>query len=243
MARMAIKYRPIEDVYVNHEYQRLLNTRRIDRMESEFDETLVQPIKGFEMDDGRFEAFDGQHTRGLLERMGWKQVPTIAYNGILSEVEARALQFVRFNTMQKKPTPLEIFKAELRAGESRATVLDQISRRHGYVIGSNLMAVAALQDIYRRSDVQGVEDVLSFTRKTWDEADSSVHSGLLRALNYVLTNDDRPLEWDALSKKLSRYRPVDIVREGGGRGGGNSAVQGIAHEIYRLYNLRRRKRI
>lgn len=239
---MKIKHYDVDQCYVNEEYQRDLNMNRVADMVEDFKESLLNPLKVFEMEDGTVEVFDGQHTLELHKQLGRKKVPGIPYNGVLSEVENRAMQFVAANTCQKRLTPLQIFKAELRAGDHRAVTLDKIARSNGYRIGSgSIGAVGHVQRIYRRSDAEGVDTVLGFVRSTWGDADQALHGGLLEALDLVLTDEDRPVDYKKLSKRLSRYMPVEIVRAGRGHGGGGSNALRIANEIYRLYDLRTRK--
>jgi len=84
----------VEDVNVDHRYQRPLDKRRIKRLTKAFDQGASKAISLSRRPDGSMWVYDGNHTLELYKQQGAKRIPAVIVD---STAEKEAEWFVLMN--------------------------------------------------------------------------------------------------------------------------------------------------
>jgi hypothetical protein len=118
---------------VDPTYQRELDAARVQRILDWFDWSSFGALVVAPKEGGRFNCTDGQHRLEAAKRHPLvKQVPgvIIAKSGTVDE----AANFVAINANRKNVTPLQLYWAELAAGDPEAVTVAQVCERAGVTI-------------------------------------------------------------------------------------------------------------
>jgi len=121
----------LTDLWVDDNYQRDLNRKSID---------LIKDIVGdFRWDwftpptvcrsEGKYKVIDGQHSAVAAKTVGLKRIPCLLIAG--SELEVQAAVFVAKNTNRRAMSQLDIYRANILAGNDIAATTDQLCRDIG----------------------------------------------------------------------------------------------------------------
>ncbi len=164
---------PLKDLVIDHSYQRELtkaSMRLIRKMVAEFDWATMKAINVVERGDGRFEVIDGQHTAVAAATHGEvNELPALVCEPLTKVEKARA--FVGINTNRMRMSGLQVFWAEVAAGDDvsmavvagavkgNARVLRSQPQTGVYKQGDTL-AVKALKMVAKNKGKAGVAHVL-----------------------------------------------------------------------------------
>jgi hypothetical protein len=98
-------------------YQRPIYPTQVKKIASEFDPDLLGAIVISEREDGELYVIDGQHRLEALRTMGWEDqlVPCLVHRNRSLEEEAKI--FAETQTKRKQLRPVEVFAAQLLAGD------------------------------------------------------------------------------------------------------------------------------
>jgi hypothetical protein len=117
---------PVSALVVDRRYQREISERSVKmirRIVSTFDWSRVRPATVARREDGLFEVIDGQHlATAIASHPGLDEVPCLITTPADRAERARA--FVGVNRDRVAMTPLQIFKADLEAGDAVALATD-----------------------------------------------------------------------------------------------------------------------
>lgn len=112
----------LDQLVINDAYQRHVSdksVRLIRRMVERFDWGRVKALSVVRLEDGRFEVIDGQHTAIAAATHGKiAALPCLVTSG--KSLEARSADFVSLNRDRLSMTPMQVFYAELAAGDELA---------------------------------------------------------------------------------------------------------------------------
>lgn len=120
------KHIPLDLLKVDEAYQRDLKHAFVEKIAREFNPILFGALEVSER-DGFYWVIDGQHRLAALHLMDWPgnvKVPCHVRRHLAREKEAS--HFSRFNTMRRKPTPYDLFRADRVALDEAALEVQQV---------------------------------------------------------------------------------------------------------------------
>lgn len=236
---------------VNHDYQRSLKPEHLKEIEAEFHEALIDPLRIWWKNSDVAEIWDGQHTAWMLINRGWKALPCFVLNGKTNEKELAHL-FVMRQKLRKPLRPLEVFKAELFAGNPRAVAINNIVEEFGLRIASGfsngIAAVKKVEKVFDAAGADGLRAVLTVITRTWEDDRDRLHGNIILGLHNYLQHErpERMTMEDFIGRtvtKLSRVSPVEILRKAHAtaahEGGGNIMATAVENEIRKAIRRRR----
>lgn len=239
---------------VNHDYQRSVKQPHLSEIEQQFNEALIDPLRVWKRstDDNVYEIWDGQHTAWLLINRGWKALPCFPVNGATTEKELAHL-FVLRQVLRKPLRPLEVYKAELFAGNARAVAISKIVAEFGLRIAGGaqdgIAAIKKVEKVYDSPDgANALRAILTIITRSWKDDRDRLHGNIIAGLhNYI--SHEKPASMsmdefiDRIVAKLSRVSPVELLRKAHAsaahEGGGNVMATAVENEIRKT--LRRRR--
>jgi hypothetical protein len=237
---------------VNHEYQRSVKPEHLKEIEQEFHEALVDPLRiWWKNGEEIAEIWDGQHTAWMLINRGWKALPCFPLNGTTNEKDLARL-FVLRQKLRKPLRPLEVFKAELFAGNTRAVAINKIVAEFDLRIASGtnngIAAVKKVEKVFDAAGADGLRAVLTVITRAWQDDRDRLHGNIILGLHNYLEHE-RPERMavdefiDRLVGKLSRVSPVELLRKAHAstahEGGGNIMAAAVENEIRKAIRRRR----
>lgn len=202
---------------VDAAYQRPLDEARVQRMVEAFDWRSFGALVLTRAEGGRFNTPDGQHRLEAAKRH--PRVSVVP--AVIVEAETRAEEaevFVGINRDRKNVTPLQLYHAELAAGDEDATTVMQVCQRAGLTIVKSLggqtrakpgetVAVAVIRGLINRRGAMRARQMLEVLAK----AELAPVGGLpIRAVEMLLTEPEYRDEIDAeaLTASLSDHSGV-----------------------------------
>lgn len=159
--RPELQWIPLSQLYINDAYQRRLtdrSRRAIRKIASRFDWAKLKALSVIDVGDGRFEVTDGQHTAiGAATHGGIDELPCLVSPS--RSLEKRAAAFVGLNRDRVGMTELQVYHAELQAGDELAIEIQQGVERAGgrvlrnptsdYKVG-DLMCIGSLRQLAKK---------------------------------------------------------------------------------------------
>jgi len=147
---------PLEQLLVDHEYQRPVPWPFVRKMALNFDSILVGNLDVSERARGAtFAIMDGQCRFEAMRRVGKTTAWCSVYSGLDKAAEAGF--FLRKNRDRKAVNPYWTFRAQVTSGDMGAIEMERTVSRNGYRIASNsggghddrnLTAISALREVH-----------------------------------------------------------------------------------------------
>lgn len=121
----------VDDLIVDESYQRPLEPRKVAKIVKDFDPDAFGALVVSLRSDGTKALIDGGHRVEALAQMGWldQQVPATIHRGLTVEQEARIFSIL--NSNRTKPKVVDLFKADVRAGNPTAVAINLLFEKHG----------------------------------------------------------------------------------------------------------------
>lgn len=240
-------------------YQRKVKPRVIKMIEESYKPTaLGAPILA-ERKDGRLHCEDGQ------QRITWLLGKGVIWFGCLvaksTGQQDEADTFVKINSGRQAVTPMEVFHAEVAAGDHVARSIQMalhaqgfwiaggVQPQNGFKDGGALTCIKAVKFVYRLGGRALIEDSLSLIATAWNKPDQKRARGefFLKAAGYFLAAyAHRGLDLEELARLLALEEPallekkaVNWNREEGVIFGG-ARWYGMAAQFHRIWNYRRK---
>lgn len=204
-------------------FQKDPNPKRIKDMVDEFNWNQFQPLDVSKR-NGHYYVLDGQHRLFTLRQIHGVNteinVPCDVREG-LSESEECEL-FVKLNKNRRNVSAMEIYKGKYADGKGEFKVIDMYNKINGNGLildfESNkkigrIVAISAISHIYDEIPSYFSEyiEVLS---KTWKGDIKSLQVPILKGLCEFVKRYGKEYDKNMFIKKLSKYSPDDIIREG-----------------------------
>ena len=187
----------IAALFADNKYQRPPDWPFIRRNAASFDERLVGAIDVSERGRGAtFAVLDGQQRMEMMKLVGKHTVWAAVYTGMDVSEEARF--FLHKNKDKKAIHPYYTYQARITSGDPDMIEITRIVEQYGYKISivsaahdaKNISAIAALEEAYRRKDIDDRE-TLSRTLRTLKATTFGRPAGqsnsMIRGLAYLLS--------------------------------------------------------
>lgn len=202
-------------------YQRPIESLKIARIISVFNEHKINPIK-VSFRDGKYWIFDGQHTFTVLKAMNggedcmvWCEV----HFGLTYNDEARL--FAEQNDNATRVHMAYKMKALYEAEDSETVAIKNIAESSGLQMNFNtckgdnkLVAVSKVKNIYKSLGSDTLKQVLCLIKQTWGGLSTSLDKEILGGVSLFVKNYKDEFNEDTFVKNLGRIMPLDIKRKG-----------------------------
>lgn len=239
------KYLRPSQIKIDPLYQRKLNTKRVSEIVKAWNGDLFnEPKVSFR--DGQYWGFNGQHSTSVWqEKFGDKPMLCKVYKGMtwLEECEA----FIQQNGISKDPSQAEKLKAMKEAKYEDVTGMVAGAERVGYTVNfglakndaNTIVAIAKLYKAYMTLGPEAYIDMLAAIRDAWPNDPDAVDGRIITAMTLFYKTYGDNFKRADLSKSLRSITPMSIIRNG------RTSIKqnGIAREIVKCYNVKRRNRL
>lgn len=204
------------------ESQRPYKKKHAQNIADAFDPDMMDPVKvTLPNGEGIYHIVDGQHRVGGLKIYGGENqsIPCI----VLPESDpARAAKlFLNINTTRLRPHPIDVFKVSVTAEDETAVAVNNLVKRAGYQVangqhGNHIMAVAALEAVYRRCGPKVLSDVLVVVQGTWGMDPNAVVAPIIRGYGAFMVEFGSQANWghlkDCIKKKYTPGRFIGAAK-------------------------------
>lgn len=213
----------IDDLKVDHSYQRDLDVNLVQGIAKEWDIAAAGPIVVARRGDGSLFVVNGQHRAAGAKTAGEAEI--IAQVIDLSNVpidEARKLEAelrLKGNTRRGDKVQ-ERFRAQLAAGYKESLALVEIAREFGTRINPwpdpkhGINCVSTLEGLYRKDRGGHLVRVLEFVREAFGNVDGPTSvSALLSGVSWLLERHDNELDRKRMVERLSVETLDGLLRQ------------------------------
>lgn len=214
----------VGDCHVGAKYQRIVNTKLVDKIAREFDPFLLAIPSVVRRDDGSLWVTDGQHRILALRKMGYDD--QLIQCEVQEEVsyEKSALTHVDRNDLRRGTSPIDKFRGRVEAKQPMQLDIKRIVESFGMEVGSRsekssndrpqgiVSAISTLEQLYTNGGGDHLKAVLRIITETWGTESDAVQAPILKAISRLLAEYDRLLDEARLVRSLKRYRPMEYVK-------------------------------
>lgn len=208
---------PIKDLVSNQEYQRNLSMIHVRKAVENFDLNQINPIK-VSRRNGINYVFNGQHTAEIIAMAsGSRDTPVwcMIYDDLeyTEEADIFANQMKNVKALQ----PIEIFKANCEAGNSKELMIKGLVESYNLKIAANsnpgtVSAVSALEKLYDKYGYDVLDRVLKLIIITWEGEAKSFSANMLNGVARLVITYGSKLKEDVFKEKLSEISIKEISK-------------------------------
>ena len=233
---------PVKDLVSNQDYQRTLSMLHVKKAVEEFDLNQINPVK-VSRRDGVNYVFNGQHTAEIIAMAsGSRETPVWCM--VYDELEYAEEADIFANQMKnvKLLQPLEIFKANCEAGNSKELMIKGLVESYNLKIGAasypgTISAVSTLERIYDKFGYDMLDRVLKLLIITWEGEQKSFSANMLNGMARLIAAFGDNLKDEIFKEKLSEVSLKEISRTAKERRAGSL---GFAEAMLIIYNKKNR---
>lgn len=233
---------PIKDLVSNQAYQRNLSMIHVRRAVENFDLNQINPVK-VSRRDGINYVFNGQHTAEIIAMVsGSRDTPVwcMIYDDLeyTEEADIFANQMKNVKSLQ----PIEIFKANCEAGNSKELMIKGLVESYNLQIAASsnpgtISAVSALEKIYDKYGYDVLDRVLKLIIITWEGESKSFSANMLNGVSRLVVAYGNKLKDEIFKEKLGEISIKEISKTAKDRRAGSL---GYAEAMLIFYNKKMR---
>lgn len=188
----------IDDLRIDHLYQRDLNPTVVEKIAAEYDIVTCGTIVVSERATGERYVVDGQHRLAGAKLAGETEILAQIVHNLTPEEEAK----LRVQGNYARPDrSQEVFRARLFAGDPIAVgmqaVCNEYDTRINFMPDMNhgINAVAAVEQIYRTDKGPRLRNTLGTIRQAWGTAEGAhVSSAILKGITFFLDRHETEID-------------------------------------------------
>ena len=229
---------PIKNLVSNQEYQRNLSKAHIQRTVESFDLYQINPVK-VSRRGGINYVFNGQHTVEIIAIVSGSR-DTPVWCMIYDEMDymQEADIFANQQKYVRPLRPIEIFMANIEAGNDEQLIIKSLVESYGLTISkertpTSICAVGTLEYIYQRHGFHVLDRTLRLCVGTWEGDINSFTSNMLRGISLMVVAFGDTMKDDTFKDKVGIYSARDISRTAKERKAGSI---GYAEAMLVAYN-------
>lgn len=242
--KLNTKYLFIDDLY-----QRNLDTHRVNKIVSEFNPNLVNPIK-VSYRDGKYWVIDGHHTMAaLIARNKGNDLLVVCkvFYGMtwLDEVNLFLEQNGKFARTVNINDKLRAMK---NAGDPDVSQMCKLTEKVGFHVdfkgskGDNkIVALSTLTRAYSALDPEEYIEYLTLIKRTWGGSRESLTREILQGVFVFYKTYKGKFKTQNFVTRLKKVSPVAIVRDG--RVSSAPGASKYARQILGWYNRNAKDRL
>ena len=224
-------------------YQRDLNTDRVKRIVSEFDERIAnEPKVSFR--DGHYYVFDGQHTIAARKlRNGGKDLNILCkvYHDMTEGEEA--LLFAQQTGASANLTAGARVRALIFGGDPQAIAFQKATEDVGLRLDfsqkrgrKRIACIATAFDEFKAIGARRYKDALKIILSAWNGDPDSLRREVLQGITHFVDLYYEEFDQDRLIKRLRHVDPLTIYREGKALGVSIAGYKKYLHQVFLVYN-------
>lgn len=208
-------------IYSDPEYQRVVDFARVKNIVSNFNPSLVNPIK-VSSRNNKYYVFDGQHTLAALKmRNGNKDlaVECKVYTGLTQQDEA--ILFSEQNGISRSVKINAKMKALYAAGDKEIIEMHDLIASQGIKFdfseckGRNkIIACSTIYKIFKKTTCSEFCDILSIIKDSWNGDPESFNKEILSGVYVFYINFKSQIDKKKAISQFSKISPQAIIREG-----------------------------
>lgn len=205
---------PLDQLKVDHRYQRTPSRNRVLRIVKRFDDRLVGVLTCAAREDGVY-VIDGQHR--LLALRELNKTSTICEVRSDLTIEDEAYLFYNLDTARAALSSDDAFRALLAAEDPTAKAVKETAEKIGFVVlkghkPGGLRAYKTLMAIADRYGIDRVTAILKVLYDAWGNRTNPAPQGVLEGMNMFL-NRYPEIDLRELSRSLATTTPEHVVIE------------------------------
>ena len=227
-------------------YQRRLNTDRVARIVSRFDERIANEPK-VSYRDGRYFVFDGQHTVSARKQMnGNVDLPILCkvYYGMTEKDEA--LLFAMQTGDSAALTPSAKLRANLHGEDKASGEFYEATEDTGFHVGfergggvGRIICINTAFAEFKRVGAEIYKEALTILLEAWDGDPDSLRAEIIQGIVHFVELYQGEYDQNRLIYSLRSY-PPNIVYAAGKAEKELRGVKRYINIFYRIYNGRRK---
>jgi len=233
------------DILAEPSYQRNVDYGRVKNIVSNFNASLVNPVKVSKR-DGKYYVFDGQHTLAALKMKNGNKdlmVECKIYRDLTLEEEARL--FAQQNGISRAVKANARMKALYASGDVDMVELYNLINGMGITFDfaagkghGRLIAYATICKIFKCTYKNDFVSILEIIRDAWGGAAESYSKEILSGMHIFYTIYKENVDRKKAISQFSKVSPLAIIREGKAyKDGGDKR---FARQLVYTYNAKLR---
>lgn len=208
---------PIKNLVSNQEYQRNLSESHILRAAEHFDLYQINPVK-VSRRNGINYVFNGQHTIEIVAMVsGSRDTPVwcMIYDDLCYEHEADI--FANQMKFVKPLQPLEVFMANIEAGNDDQLVIKDLVESYGLAIGTKkapgvINAISTLEQIYLKFGYHVLSRTLRLCIGAWEGDMNSLSGNILNAVSKLIVTYGESLDDEVFKDRVGALSTKILTR-------------------------------
>jgi len=229
---------PIKNLVSNQNYQRNLSMHHVEKTAENFDINQINPVK-VSRRDGINYVFDGQHTiETIFLVSGSRETPVwcMVYDDLSYKHEADI--FANQMKYTKKLQPIEVFEANVEAGNHDQQMIKELIESYGLTIGTTkapgvISAIATIESIYYKYGIHVLNHVIRLCVGTWEGDVNSFSGNILNAIAKLVVVYKDIFDDEVFQERLGVISPKLLCRNAKERRPGSL---GFAEAMIIAYN-------
>lgn len=198
---------PIKNLVSNQDYQRDLSLAHITKAAENFDLYQINPVK-VSRRDGINYVFNGQHTIEIVARVSQSRdtpVWCMIYDDLDYQQEADI--FANQQKFIKPLLPVEIFQANIEAGNEDQLVIRSLLESYGLKIGMKrgpgaVNAISTVERIYKKFGYHILDRTIRLIIGTWEGEINSFKGNIINGVNRLVVVYGKELDDTQFKEKL-----------------------------------------
>lgn len=206
----------VSDMFVDYTYQREPLKAKINRIVKSFDPDLLGVITCSMREDNTLAIIDGSHRYHALIAMGMKNanVNALVYFGLSIEDEAHI--FALTNKEHTKPTPAQIFKAGIVAGDESSIAINNVVEKAGAKVHfspgpNNIRCVATLRKVYDNAGSSVLLKTLQTLKSAYPNSSEMFRDQMISAVGCIYNRYGKKIDQERLVETLAKLGNPSLV--------------------------------
>lgn len=206
----------VSDMFVDYSYQRHPMKTKINRIIKNFDPDLLGVITCSMREDNTLAIIDGSHRYHALIALGMKNanVNALVYFGLSIENEAHI--FALTNKEHTKPTPAQIFKAGIIAGDEASIAINNVVEKIGAKVHfstgpNNIRCVATLRKVYDNAGANVLLKTLQTLQSAYPNNNEMFRDQMISAVACIYNRYGKKVDQERLVDTLAKIGNPSLV--------------------------------
>jgi len=181
---------PINQLIIDHSYQRQVSNSFVKKITASFDESLIGAIRVVTRKNKMFAVVDGQHRLSVLKALGYETIPCIVHPEMSFKEEVS--MFHDLNQGIHKLTALEDFWAMVSSGNKDSIAILEIIEKNGLKVPKrsgeregqkhSISAIGVVRQIVKNYKLDILDKTLDFVTKIWPANGEALTGQLLEGV-------------------------------------------------------------
>jgi hypothetical protein len=202
----------IDDLKVDHAYQRDLDVNLVQKIARSFDIAAAGPIVVSLRSDGSYFIVNGQHRAAGAKTAGEEEIiaQVVDYSGVpLDEARRKEAELRLKGNDRRSDKALERFRAQIAASHRESLHIVEICDQFGTRINPwadprhGVTAISTVERLYRKDNGGHLVQVFKFIQEAYGRVDGpSAASTILSGVSWLLERHDNEMNRGRMAQRL-----------------------------------------